>query len=373
MVIKVFSPPVKADGAWKTFSERQLFTTNRIVSFEYTKRWTKTGSFTLTIPFDRAKLQGLSLMGVICAETDGRSHWLLIENIEYDSRTIVLYGKDAKGLLATRIALYGTAQGEGTDGYDVVSGTTAQCIKHYLDNNCISPADAFRALPITWGGGVNGLQNDSYMARFEYLSDIVSELCDNAGIGCDIAGNLSGGGFTFTTKSGTDRSMNQSENNRVIFSLSWGNVRNQTFQHSVSDLYSVIYAAGSDNVTTAVFRDNNTPSGISRRECNVSVSVESTDDYFSKYALNQVTDNTEKHGCTVDAAKSGGYGTDYSLGDKVSVRDDFSGNTFHYVITEVTESYSAGQQGLTIVLGNQKQKPLQKIVNGFLSGTAGRR
>lgn len=367
---RFFKAPSFSDNTWSTFSNDVLFMTDQIVSYEYTKRLTKAGQFSLVLPFDRQKLGKLELMGTVCMNDND---WLAIENVSYDGKTLTLSGKDMKGLLDTRIALYGTAQGEGTDGYDIVSGTTAQCIKHYLDNNCISPADSKRALPIRWSGGAQGLQNDSFMARFECLSDIVSELCDNAGIGYDIRGYLSGSRFEFRTIQGVDRSFAQSERPRVIFSAAWGNVRSQSFEHGVDNLINVAYATGSDEVTTAVFRDNLQKSGVLRRECNVSVGVASSDEYFDKYAFKDLFDNVESHSYTIEAAVTSGYGTAYDLGDTVTVRDEYTGNMFNAVLTEVTESFSAGKHDLKLVLGQQKQKPLQKIVNNLLSGTARRR
>lgn len=367
---RFFKAPTCSNGAWSTFSNDALFMTDQIVSYEYTKRLTKSGQFSLVLPFERQKLGKLELMGTVCMND---SDWLMIENISYDGKRITLSGKDMKGLLDTRIALYGASQGNAADGYDIASGTTAQCIKHYLDFNCISPADSKRALPIVWYGGASGLQSDSYMARFEFLSDIISELCDNAGIGYDIRGYLSGSGFRFFTIQGVDRSFAQSVRPRVIFSAAWGNVRSQSFEHGVDNLINAVYATDTNEVTTTVFRDNSEQSGVFRRESNVSVGVPYTDEYFSKYAIKEVSDNVESHSYKIEAAVTSGYGTAWDLGDTVTVRDDYTGNKFDAVITEATKSYSAGQQGLTVVLGQQKQKPLQKIVNNLLSGTARRR
>ena len=259
----------------------------------------------------------------------------------------------------------------------MVSGTTAQCVKHYLDANAISPATSARSLPLMWDtASVSGLASDSYMARLEYLSEVVKKLCDGADIGYDVTGDLSGGVFKFRLLQGTDRSFSQSVNPRVIFCPAWGNVRRMEFSHSVDELLNVIYAVDTNDHTSVVYRGENVPSGVQRRECTVNAGVSSTDPatagYFDKYAIAQAADNVESHSYTIEPSVSG-YGTDYSLGDIVTVLEPATNNKYNATITEVTKAYSQGKRDITITLGDQKQKPLQRIVNDLISGTARRR
>ena len=108
--------------------------------------------------------------------------------------------------------------------------------------------------------------------------------------------------------------------------------------------------------------------GIARRECNVTVGISNSDSWFEKYALNEVKDNigTESFDIIVPFSN---YGTDYSLGDTVTIKDDFLNNRFNRVITEVTKSYHQGQRSISLVLGIPKQKPVQKIINNLLNKT----
>lgn len=358
MFAKIFKPPTLTS----TFTDDFLFATDRISSYEYTKRWTKSGDFTLVCPFDKEILNALKLNGIICFDND----WLWIQNISYDGKQISVTGKDTKAFLETRVVL---PDDTGFEGYSSVSGTTAECIKNYLDKNCISPLDTNRRLPIVFKGGAVGLQNDNYMARFEYLSDIITNLCDNADIGFDIRGRLASKGFEFITLKGADRSFNQSNSNRVILSAKWGNILSQQFEHGVDNLLNAVYGTDSNNYSRLVQTSAN---GLSRRECNISVSVSTTDTWFEKYALNEVKDNIETHSFEI-AVPFGDYGQDYILGDTVTVKDDFTGDLYSRKITEVTKNYSNGQRNISLVLGQQKQKPFQKIVNNLLTQTQKRR
>lgn len=376
MNAKFFDAPVQSGGTFGTLAGCRRFDTNRITDYSYTKYWSKPGTFEMKLPFNRELLEMISVNGFICFDDSVVRDWLWIQEIDYSGcENITISGKDCKGLLDTRIALPAAAQTAGAEGYDVVEGTTTHCLRHYLNGNCIGQTgnSAVRNLPLAWVGGFAGMQNDSYMARFEYLSTIFTELCDGAGIGYDIRGDLSSTAgtvpFKVYTFSGADRTVNQNRLPRVIFSLRHRNVRTLSFHHGVNDLYNAVYATGSEGVTLVTNRGNQASDGIARRECIVTVSVPTTDTWYSKYALDQVSENTETHNYTLDADASS-YGGGYILGDSVSVLDDYAGNIFNAKITEVTKHYSAGEKKITLALGTQKQKPLDRIVNSFLNGTA---
>ena len=95
-------------------------------------------------------------------------------------------------------------------------------------------------------------------------------------------------------------------------------------------------------------------------------------DDISKMILNEVADNIETHSCEVATAYSDDFGSRYDLGDKVSILDRFTGNVFDMVITSAEKSYSCGQSSLKLTFGRPKDKPLDRIVNSFVSGTARR-
>ena len=358
MFAKIFKPP----NLTRTFTDDFLFATDRISSYEYTKRWTKSGNFTLVFPFDKEILNALNLNGIIYIDGD----WLFIQNVSYNGRQITVTGKDCKAFLESRIAL---PNNTGYTGYSSVSGTTAQCIEYYLNLNCINPVDESRKLPLIFAGGTAGLSNDSYMTRFEYISDIITSMCENAGIGFDVRGNIADRGFKFYLLKGVDRSFNQTENPRVIFSSHWKNVISQSFEHGVDNLLNAVYATDVDEVSQLVAT---TASGISRRECNVNVGISHTDDWFEKYALKEIKDNVATESFDISVPFSN-YGTDYELGDIVTVKDDFAGGFYNRAVTEVTKSYSSGQRSISLVLGIPKQKPVQKLVNNLINKTQQRK
>lgn len=378
MFLSLFDKTRYSGGDFASFNDLHLMDTPKVSELTYTKKWSNIGDFTAVFPYDREILQALKINGFLHC----MGEWFWTQSISYDGTKITVKGTDSKGLLGTRLALWydDDEQEAGTEGYDVVGGNpprnTAYCIKHYLDNNCIDPSDVSRRLPIVWVGGANGIGNDHYMAKYQYISEIVNELCDGAEIGYEMTAD--GGAarkFSFKTLAGVDRSFGQNTNPRVIFSLKHRNLVSQSFEHGVDNLYNVIYATTADNVEYIAQRDNPTNGHryINRRETHVSVSINSTDSdimqYKYKYAIEQVKDNVETHSYVISPSQTSGFGTEYDLGDTVSIIDDYTGDRYDAKITEYTRSIRQGEDKVTIVLGKQKQKPLEKIVNGFLSGT----
>lgn len=380
-VICLFAKIFKAPTLTSTFNDDFLYATDRIVSYEYTKRWTKSGDFTLVFSFDKEILQALRLNGTIYLDSD----WLFIQNVSYNGKQITVTGKDCKALLETRVAI---PDNTGYTGYSSVSGTTAYCIEQYLNQNCINPTDTNRKLPLVFEGGATGLLSDSYMARFEYLSDIVTAMCENADIGYDIRGYIASSGFKFYTLKGVDRSFDQDVNPRVIFSSSWRNILSQSFEHGVENVFTAVYGTDNGNYSKLVERNPDYPQqaldmrnpsdiakivkGIARRECNVTVGISNSDSWFEKYALKEIKDNVATESFDISVPFQN-YGIDYELGDIVTVKDDFAGGFYNRTVTEVTKSYASGQRSISLVLGIPKQKPAQKIINNLLNKTQKRK
>ena len=363
MFAKIFKPPQKD----VSFQENFVFATPDIVSYEYTKKWCGTGSFSMTLPLDAALLKKLSINYIINYDND----WLFIQNISYNNTQIILSGTDLNGWFDMRITVFGETQVAGADGYDVVKGTTGECVNHYLENNIINPVDSERAIPLVIANTVTGIKDDSYMARLKRLSEEVIDLCNNAGIGYEIKSNMTGDSYRFYTKETVDRSANQNINPRVVLSRKWGNVLDATFEHSVDNCINAIYATGA-NVTQTVYRDSSIPTGVFRRETAIDVSVDTVAD-IKQYALYQMQENIEIHSYELSTNAVQQYGVKFNLGDKVTVKDDLTNNMFTEIITEVTKRYSRNENKISLSLGKQKPKLLNRIINDLTTGTIKKR
>ena len=79
----------------------------------------------MILPYQKEYIRKLLLNDFI--EYDGE--WLFIENIQYDMQKIVISGHDCKQLIYLRISVLGSL----SEQFDGTTGTTAQCIKYFLD------------------------------------------------------------------------------------------------------------------------------------------------------------------------------------------------------------------------------------------------
>lgn len=372
MIAKFFNMPEIVNGVIQSFRDLLLFATNQIISYEYTAYNTKTGNFTLVIPFDKDLISDIRINDIICIDDD--TDWLIIESISYDYRIITLTGKDCKAFLGYRVSEIPVSDIDdaAVENYDAVVGKTAYCLKHYLDENVINPENVKRKMPFNeFSDETTGI-DDHYLAKFDYISDIADVLCDNAGIGWRVSGRLATRGFDFSLYVPVDRSFGQNDRQRVIFSVNWRNVSGISFEHDISNQFNIVYADRDGYIT--VYQNTATdPSGIARRECKVDISGDVPADQAEDYALEQVKDNIETQSYELTVPGNCGYGTEFSLGDIVSVSDSASGNMFSGIVSSATKSFGAGQRAYRLIIGNQKPKLLNRIINNMLSGTQKRR
>lgn len=163
-----------------SFQSSLLFSTDKIINLTYTKKFVGTGNFIWTLLIKELFIEKL----IDNVDDD----WFVVNNIKRDEKRIELSGTDLNGWLDLRITVFDKTQVSGVEGYDVVKGTTGECINHYMLNNAISPSDKNRNLPrLIIKQTVQGKKEDSYMARLQLLSEVIGNLCKNADIGYEIS------------------------------------------------------------------------------------------------------------------------------------------------------------------------------------------
>lgn len=367
MKIQFYSTP---DGV-KTWNQCYLGGIMTFTSFSCNPKFVGYGKFELVMPYNERWLGVLDLnyLVEVCVNGSGNyADWYIIQSIEFDTKNIIISGYDLNYLLTLRSSVY---VNNNTQDYDPVSGTTAQCIQHYLDSNMINPANENRRIPLSFSAnGVAGKTNDVYLAKLKPINEIVDDLCTGAEIGYVIKGSsgASVAKLSFSLLQGTDRSVTQNVNSPVILGTSKRNIKSIKFVRDCADEVNCIWATGA-GATMAVFRDvTNIPKGIERRECAVDVDVQSVSD-VSDYALYEVRDNVRADNYTVEP-DSGTFGTMYKLGDVISVRDDVQKIFYNAAVTQASVSYTPGHKNVSITVGKPKMKLLDGIVNNVKNGTA---
>lgn len=177
-------------------------------------------------------------------------------------------GRGLDGLLAERNALYGISSGNGYDSQTDVGETL---MRHYVDVNCISSADANRNYSLLQ------LEADSargtivsYDARFQYLSEILEEISLASGLGWDVILDSTNKKLLFRVLEGLDRSWENGVNSAVIFSPEFGNIKLLGYKKSKINSKNVATVGGQGEAELREIQEvslnGSSYAGVARRE-----------------------------------------------------------------------------------------------------------
>ncbi|MCL2080229.1 MAG: siphovirus ReqiPepy6 Gp37-like family protein [Oscillospiraceae bacterium] len=320
---------------------------------------------------------------------DGK-FWGLITGIEKaidaqgDITTIT--GLDLKGLTSAR---YTTPPGftyeevGGIAGFDAITGSTETCMKHYVRNNFFQPSSPTRQIPgfeIAPDLG-RGLENDRYMTRFDLLSGVLEELGTAAQVGYTVLPELETGKLIFDICEGVDRTANQSDNPRVIFSVSRKNIENMNYVDSDRNLRNLFYASLSggqfvDDIYTATITrdDGDYPSGIYRWEQHLDISATHPEpgrefEELKRLALARADSYTtvrSLNGAIMQSSQK--YGIDFKLGDYVSVVNEDWGVRMNTQITSIRVDADVSGVRHSATFGNSALTIIQRLRRDIRNG-----
>lgn len=309
---------------YPTFWKAKLTDITSIISYNYKKRFYQVGEFTMEIPINEPAVPFIAV-DTLLFTNDG--DYLYITDITENAKSMTIQGYDLKYLLAMRVTLFPEEeQAKGAYGYYVVKGSTEKCIKDIVDYNISENAPDKNRRIFGFKTGLNedrGLSNDSYMTRLESLDEVVGVLCKNAKIGYDIVPNMTYSTFIFDVIVPTNRSDNQHDVSKVVFSEQFLNVTDLKRQVGVSSLKNAIYTTNSGNYDTyvqLVNREEMAASGVFRKETAVNVNCDVED--VKSYALKDAEDKlkTDTFNMEIQAVET--YKKEWFIGDIVTFKKD---------------------------------------------------
>ena len=231
------------------------------------------------------------------------------------------------------------------------SGKTEMCIRKLMTDNIVSPTDEKRKIEIVKLGSVQGFKETiDKQATGKNLFDTIKEICVAYEYGFKF--RFSEGKFIFELYKGTDRSIDQTENTRIIFSPQFENLGNTEYSHDTTTFYNSAYVGGEgegkDRVIVNVV--SQTAHGLYLREIWVDERSTSSNTEGSeltptqyqtvlcqqgKEELESAKETNEFSGEILDINQYI-YGVDYGLGDKVSIVNEY-GIAGTATVTEITE------------------------------------
>lgn len=362
MVISIFKLP--EDG--KTWAEQKTGDICDCISLEYEKFFNGVGTFTAELPVSTRFRDKLEVNSVLMFDSGDA---LIVKNIKTTLDKITLTGYDLNGLLCDRLTLT-----DKEDGYDTQAGASETIIKHFVSANLVScELDPNRNLPrfgVAEDKG-RGLTEDNAMPRLQNVQELVTEICGAAKLGWRISVDGSAGNdkpiFVFDVAEQVDRSVNQSERNRVIFSAQMHNVSTMTREVGITaaknalfldiDGTVVQYPKAADEgaeVKRAV------AVGYDRREeyCSLTTDSLKESDYTAEAEQNMSDRMSETDSLIIDAGNPLDYGRLYDVGTIVTAYDRNRNVQLDSVISAAAIRRSGSEYSVKLTLGESKPKLL---------------
>lgn len=310
-------------------------------SMQWTRRYTKAGSFELHAP----------------------------NNTLFVTENIIRNGDEAAVIESVKITNSPT-QGE-------MAEVRGRFLLSYLDRRILWGLHAYtdtaedvmrglvtsnlRSLPVTVAASVGYTGTIDYQCSYGGLLDEVEAIAEMSELGVKI-------GFdrVFTVYHGLDRTSTQSVNSRAVFSTAFENVLSSEYYYNATKLKNVAAVAGQGDGEDRIVVTVGTETGLDRRE--VYIDARDIGDGTTEAPIDVPTQQaqlairgaqklaelkaTESFNVDVDPYGNLIYKTDYDLGDIVTVVD--MGFATDARITEVKEIYEGAGLKLDLTLGYER-------------------
>lgn len=323
----------------------------------WNRSYFSSGSFELYCPVtdnNRNLLQMGRLVWLKGAAEAGVIESLLIEESTYKNQ-ITVKGRFLESYMSRRLI---------RPTYNIQNGLVETAMRELLSN-------AY-PIPLVQLGEVKGFTDRvSFQATYKNLLDYETKLAKYANIGFRFRPDFTEKTITFELYRGVDRTIQQSDRPRVIFSQAYNNISQA--QWSINDQLSknVCYVGGrgEGSARTYVIAGDDTLTGLERREVYVNASDILTDDLTEaeyREALLQRGRNELEHDsvantfeCVTEANRNFVYLKNYDLGDIVTIEKENWGVSANLRLTALTEVYEYGAMQVTPTFGN----PLPEVID----------
>ncbi len=368
MIIQIFRPP--NDGDY--LKDCKLGDICDALSLEYEPHFCGAGTFTLELPVSSVFADALCENILLYSKEDDVT--FIVKNIKNDEQKITVTGYDLNGMLLDRLTMPRDTGIAGTEGKDAISGSTEACVKHFIEYNMISSPDEARnyARFAVRADGGRGITADSYLASMENLGDVVRTMCEGAGLGYRISLDTSVNSSTdplifFDVAERVDRSANQNDNNRVIFSSGLKNISSIERETGITAEKNALWCE-TGGIDGFVFKGGDAPVSWERREDYISLSVTDSydEDEIKLFADKEFSDKfAQTDSLLIDAGNPLDYGSVYRLGDIVSVWDKKKSVQLDSVISAAHIKRTASEYSVKLTLGESKPK----LLDGYAKQT----
>lgn len=219
-------------------------------------------------------------------------------------------------------------------------------------------------LPLVQLGPVMGFEEKvTFQATYKNLFDYEQRLAKYANIGFRFRPDFTNKTITFELYKGLDRSIHQSDRNRVIFSQAYNNIAEAKYSTNSQLLKTTCYVGGRGTGSSREFviAGDDTLTGLRRFEVYVNasdISDEGLTDAEYQAMLMQRGNNELQHDtyvnsfeCVTDANRNFVYKTNYDIGDIITIQKENWGLSTDLRLTEITEIYEYGAMKVSPTFG----------------------
>lgn len=301
----------------------------------------------------------------------GKVRGYLIESVKYTDEkktTLEVYCKSLSSMLGWR----------QIDVQQTYRGNVEQVIRSFVNANAVTPTNINRKIDNLILGNLSGITEtteESYVNK--ELDESLWEICVKFDIAFEIFADITNKMFEFVVWKGTDRSTNQTIRDAVIFSKEFDNVLSQNYTDDKSDYRNTVIIVGEgDGVARTYLVVGNENKGRKRREMFVDArdlqSSESDQTKMSQTAYeallierakNKQAEYERVQSFETDIVYDSQFtfGSDYFMGDLITIRNDEISVALHTRIVTAKEKYSKKGYELSTEFGSNVPTLLTKI------------
>lgn len=343
-----------------------------VTGLTWLEKFSDAGNFELWCPLNDQNTELLKEDNLlwIGGESAGVIEFKELTSDEDGTKTIHIQGRLAESYLDYR-TIYPTV---------IMTGKISNILRRNVYNNLINPTDTSRKIPLielasdqtAYGPSI------SYQKTGDTVLLETSRLCEANSLGFRVQFFPRQYKFIFRVYQGTDRTLDQSEVNPVLFSSDLDDILESNYSHNKSELRNFAYVAGEGSGTSRRVQTVGSAVGLSRRELFVDardLQSEKTDgstipeaEYNSmlvergKTSLEDYKD-IESFSATLRTFGVTGYvyGVDFFLGDRVTVYDSKLKVRTNAMITEVMKTFDEDGERLDITFGYEQPTLANKL------------
>lgn len=316
-------------------------------SIQWTRNYTTCGSFEVHLPIDTQSLQLIKLENLVWIK--GKKECGVIEGITIEqtqaSSNVKVIGRFAESYFARRLI-------KNTFNFN---GKVEEAMREL-----VTLAD----IPRVKLGALNGFDDKvQFQATYKNILTYIEKLSQASNIGFRLVPNFDEKAFYFETYKGVDRSEEQRDRPRVIFSQKYGDISRADYSANSQNYSNVCYVGGQGegSARQIVICGDDSLTGLDRRETFINGSDITKDDLTNEQYLNNLKergDSNLRDKVLVQSLEKedriGGtynYPYDYDLGDIITNRLERWGVYSNDRVVSVNEVYEHGEMVAIPTLG----------------------